>query len=157
MGEQEWTPAFPGQRTPFEAGNEAAVRHGAYSPAKLAPRAQAIERDLRAVVPTYSPSDEHTVRLLALVLARVEAANEWLFEHGIFRNAKGEPQPILKALSTWENSAARLYDRLGLTPTARAALGLQPPDRPVQDLDAYLASKRSGEAGRMNEGTASGH
>jgi hypothetical protein len=101
-----------------------ARRHGATAMITLAPRADEIADDLREIVPAQSEADEPTIRLLALVLARVEAANDYLAERGIFADDRGTPQPILKALSTWENTAARLCDRLAMTPTARGALGL---------------------------------
>jgi hypothetical protein len=109
---------------PAPRGNSLAVKHGGDAMLRLAPRATEIADDLRAVVPSRSDADEPTIRLLALVLARIETANEWLAEHGLFRNTRGEPQPVLKSLSTWENTASRLADRLGLTPTSRAALGV---------------------------------
>lgn len=109
---------------PAPPGNQLAVTHGARAMLRLAPRAEQIADDLREIVPARSDSDEPTIRLLALVLARIETANEWLDEHGLFRNGKGEPQAILKNVSTWENTASRLMDKLGLTPTSRAALGL---------------------------------
>lgn len=91
----------------------------------LAPRAEEIAADLREIVPSRSEANEPTIQLLALVLARVEAANAFLAEHGIFRpGGKGEPQAVLKALSTWENTAARLANDLALNPTAQAKLGL---------------------------------
>jgi Phage terminase, small subunit len=120
----KWKPAFPGQRPPFEKGHALRLTHGAQSMIRLAPRAAELADDLRVVVPAVSDADEPTIRLLALVLARVEVANEWLAEHGIFKAWSDEVQPVLKVLSTWENTAARLCDRLGLTPTSRAALGL---------------------------------
>ncbi len=120
----EWRPVFAGQRPPFEQDNDLAVRHGAHAVIRLAPRAEEIATQLRSIVPACSVADEPTISLLSLVLARVEAANEWLSEHGIFRDGRGEPQPVLRALSTWENTAARLADRLGLTPTSRSQLGL---------------------------------
>lgn len=107
-----------------ERGNQLAVKHGAEALLRLQPRAEKIAAQLREIVPARSESDEPTIRLLSLVLARVETANLWLAENGIFRNSRGDPQPVLKVLSTWENTAARLADRLGLTPTSRAALGL---------------------------------
>ncbi len=108
----------------FETGNGVAVKHAATSMIRLAPRAAEIADDVRAIVPVSSEADEPTIRLLSLVLARIETANEWLAEAGMFRNAEGEPQPILKSLSTWENQAARLLASLGCTPTSRAALGV---------------------------------
>lgn len=108
---------------PFSSGNGAALRHGAYSPLRLAPRADEIATELREIVPARTDADEPTVRLLALTLAQVEAASGYVAERGIV-DAKGKPQPILRHLGTMTNTAARLCDRLGLTPTARAALGL---------------------------------
>ena len=91
----------------------------------LAPRAAELADGLRAIVPCYTGADEPTIRLLALVLARVEAASEFVAREGWFLpGGEGELQPVLRALSGWENTAARLCDRLGLTPTSRAQLGL---------------------------------
>jgi hypothetical protein len=109
---------------PFEPGNEVAVKHGARAELRLAPRAVELADGLRTIVPAASEADEPTIAVLALVLARIEAANTWLDEHGLFRDGKGNPQPVLSTLSTWENTASRLLDRLGCTPTARARLGL---------------------------------
>lgn len=114
---------LPGNELAFQPGNALALRHGARAMLRLAPRAAELADELAALVPASSPSDEPTVRLLALVLARVEAANDYLAEHGIL-DENGVPRPVLKMLSTWENSAARLLDRLGCTPTSRGALGL---------------------------------
>lgn len=105
-------------------GNANSVSHGGNAMLRLAPRSQEIAEELRGIVPAYSVADEPSIRLLALVLARIETVNEWLADRGVFRTKRGDPQPILKVLSTWENTASRLCDRLGLTPTSRAALGL---------------------------------
>ena len=102
----------------------AALKHGATGALCIAPRASEIADDLRALVPTGNARDEPAIRLLALVLARVEAANVWLDEHGLFRNVQGEPQPVLKAAVDVGEHGGPDLDRLGLTPTSRAALGL---------------------------------
>jgi hypothetical protein len=69
---------------------------------------------LRDVVPAYWPSDEVAVRLLALALARLERAE-----------AVADPSSKLRTDTLgWANSARRLLGDLGLTPTSRAALGL---------------------------------
>jgi hypothetical protein len=127
----------------FEKGNEANRRHGAYG-VRLAPRAEELAAGIRELVPASTDSDEPTIRLLAMVLARIEAAHVWMSEQdfGIFRNDGGELQPVLRALSTWENTAARLLDRLGCTPTSRAALGLDIA-RSGDALAHYLAEQRS--------------
>lgn len=133
-------------RCPFQPGHELSVRHGLYATIKLAPRALELADELREIVPASSPSDEPSIGLLALVLARVETANVWLDEHGIFSDERGNVQPVIRALSTWENTAARLMDRLGLTPTSRAQLGLDLTRAKGEAASAYLAEKRAHEA-----------
>jgi hypothetical protein len=137
----KWVPAFEGQRPPFPRGHDLSLKHGAYG-VRLAPRAEELAAGIRELVPARSDSDEPTIRLLAMVLARIEAAHVWMGEQdlGIFRNAAGEIQPVLRALSTWENTAARLLDRLGMTPTSRAALGLDL-SRTGEALRAHLEER----------------
>jgi phage terminase small subunit len=108
---------------PFQNGNEAALKHGARSPRKVEPRARELADALAELVPLGSPSDEPMVWMLANQLARCELAWAWLAEHGLLTE-QGEPQPVLRSLSTWENSASRLADRLGLTPFGRSQVGL---------------------------------
>ena len=115
----------------FEPGNEfarlggqARATHGAY--AELDPRATAIAETLAAIAPAYREADEPLIRLTAGVLARIEAAHQWLAEQpiGIFKDAAGELQPVLRALSTWENTAGRFLGMLGCSPVTRAQLGV---------------------------------
>jgi hypothetical protein len=119
-------PSFPGQREPTKPGNELAVKHGAFSARLLVERTERIAGELRRILPAGGDCDEPSVRLLAFALSRIEATHEWLDAqpHGLFRDAKGTPQPILDRLSTWERQAARLCDRLGLTSAGRLELGV---------------------------------
>ena len=51
------------------------TKHGAYaSSIRLSPRTEELAAELREVAPLYSPADEVVIRLLALVLARIELA-----------------------------------------------------------------------------------
>ena len=103
----------------------AALKHGAYTmTGAMQVRADAIAAELRPLVPGATTGDEPAIVILSRVLARIEAISGWLDEHGLFRNRAGEPQPILKLLTSSENTALRLCDALGLTPTARARLGV---------------------------------
>jgi hypothetical protein len=106
-----------------EPGNRRAQKGGWTSVRVLAPRAEELRNEITELVPVHGPADEPAVRLLSWQLARIERANAWLDEHGLL-DAEGSPQPVLKVLSTWENSAARLMDQLGLSPTSRAWLGV---------------------------------
>jgi hypothetical protein len=109
----------------------------------LAPRADEIAAGLRELVPASSPSDEPTVRLLATVLTRLELANAYLDGNGLF-DARGRPRPVLQLVSRWENSAARLLDQLGMSPTSRAKLGLDVARARGEALRAHLAERYSG-------------
>jgi hypothetical protein len=115
----EWTPAFEGQRPPFQPENTLAVRHGARGTVTLEPRAHEIADELRALVPGYAESDEIVVRTLSFVLARIEKTSAALAE------AKPDELASLEARSVaWVNAARRLLNDLGMTPSARAKLGL---------------------------------
>lgn len=121
----EKAPPHPGhQVTAPEANNLRALKHGCRSDRLLAPRAEELAAELRQVVPGHQVADDTLIKVLALVLARVERANEWIDERGLFRNDKGDPQPVLAMLSRWENTAIRLCDQLGLSPMSRAKIGL---------------------------------
>ena len=121
--------------TGFPAGHDLSLRHGAYSSSlRLAPRADELAAELRQVVPGYSAADEAMVRLLALVLARIERATAALEkvddaaegnEVAAYTGEAAEPLRRLREDSRgWINTARRLANDLGLTPTSRAKLGL---------------------------------
>jgi hypothetical protein len=119
-------------------GNTRTVTHGHSAMLALAPRSAEIAETLKPLVPTYCESDEPALRLLSLQLARIEAAGEYLAENGLL-DESGVPRPVLRVLSTTENSAARLMDALGMTPTSRAKLGVDLMDQnsKAARLDAF--------------------
>lgn len=129
----------------FQPGHEPSRRHGGYSLVSLQPRAAVIADELRRLVPARSDADEPAIRLLALQLAQVEGIHEWLAEHG-FVDEGGQPRGILRHLGTVTNTAARLCDRLGLTPSGRAALGLDMARARGEALRAHLV-ENCGEPG----------
>jgi phage terminase small subunit len=135
-----------GYPTSFKPGNQVGMRHGANGVIALQPRAAELADGLREVVPTYCASDEYMVRSLALVLARIERATAWLDEHDIFSDKSGNMQPVLRMLSTWENTAARLCDQLGLSPASRARLGLDL-SRTNEALRQHLDENYGGDGG----------
>lgn len=115
-----WSPQFEGQRPPFERGHELSVKHGAYSVVKLGPRVDELADALRVEVGAlYRASDELAVRLLALCVARIEAA--W----AALEAAAPDQHTLLDTRTRgWVNTAGKLMNELGLTPAARARLGL---------------------------------
>jgi len=111
----------------FEAGNRAAVKHGALAVVALRPRAAEIADALRSEIPGGPHAgDEPVLALLSLTLARLEAAHAWLEDREtlVMPGRKAEVWPILKLVGTWENSAMRLCSELGLSPRSRASLGV---------------------------------
>jgi hypothetical protein len=119
---------------PFEAGHRLSTKHGAYSSVAIGPRASEIADELRAELVIYTAADEPVVRLLALTLARIERASEALDRVDEETSGEGlaayasESAPALQRLREdcrgWINTARRLANDLGMTPTSRAKLGL---------------------------------
>jgi hypothetical protein len=128
--------------TPAEPGNQLARKHGAFARFQLEPRALELAEELRALLPSGSPSDEVAIRLLSLTLAQVEAATLYVAAEGLV-DRSGQPQPILKHLGTMLNTSARLCDRLGLTPAGRAQIGL--PIAPHSETAHYDLTKLDDE------------
>lgn len=114
----------------FVEGNDVAVRHGAYSPLKLQPRADDLRDQLAPLVPFMLPAYAPLVDLAAFTLAQVErAAIVLALEQAESARAVREgrdPSPRLDRLAAdsraWVKTAAKLLDQLGLSPPAMARL-----------------------------------
>lgn len=103
----------------FKPGHELTLRHGAYADVALGPRVDELSGELEQLVPAYSPSDAIAVRLLGLALARLERA-----EAALEAAAPADMARLRTDALGWANSARRLLNDLGMTPTSRARLGL---------------------------------
>lgn len=108
-----------GLETRFQPGHELSLRHGAYSMLRLSPRVDELAETVRDLVPAYRPADDVAVQLLAVALARIEAA--WSAIDGA---SPEDVKSLEEMLRGWVNSAARQADKLAMTPTARGRLGL---------------------------------
>lgn len=127
----EWSPAFPGQRSPLEPGHEHRVgegntlslQHGAYSVLALERRAAELRPALEADLPpaVREGGFSASIDLAALALARAEAA-----ANGLAAMDPGDERVELldRRLGRWIKSATQALEQLGATPRARAALGL---------------------------------
>jgi hypothetical protein len=122
---------------PFENGNQAARTHGGYSLLGIGDRATEIADDIRPTLPAYAAADEPVLLLLATTLARIERANAAIEAVdaaseplGGYLAARDSPtlapdlSRLRSDLRSWINTARRLANDLGLTPTSRARLGL---------------------------------
>jgi hypothetical protein len=70
-----WVPEFEGQRPPFEPGNTAAVKHGAYSPRHVEPAAEELRRAILSDpgMPAHLRSPINGLELAAMCRAHVQA------------------------------------------------------------------------------------
>ena len=113
-------------------GNRLAVSHGGYATIardRLEARqrevldalsADAPLRDGRGELPRH---DAAQVALLAEVLCRLEAVNAYLAAHE-YLHPKGGVRPAAELAGRMRREAADYLDALGMTPRARAGLGL---------------------------------
>jgi len=127
-----WTPTFPGQRRPFEPGNEVAQRHGAYSPRRVDPLAKEIRSSVLA-----DPSTEYlaAARYAPAVWAwaRAEAQTQLLSEYleqagavtvdGVGDLADDAVRSAYLLLHRAEARAQSGRRQLGLDPLSAARLG----------------------------------
>jgi transcriptional regulator with XRE-family HTH domain len=148
----------------FGEGNELALKHGAYSSLKLGPRVAELADEIREVAPVYSPADEAIVRLLATTLSRIERASVAIDvvddkaagkELAAYTGLSADSLQRLRSdLRGWINTARRLANDLGMTPTSRARLGLDIVRGRGEALRAHLANKRAGAETIDAEGEA---
>ncbi len=110
----------------FQPKNVAALRHGSYSRTKLAPRAEQLCDEYMALIPFGSEADRPIVSLLAMAMAQAERAGLVLTIEQAESSRTGVPSDRLDRLSAdmrgWINTAARLLDQIGMSPTSRARL-----------------------------------
>ncbi len=142
-----WVPEFPGQRPPFEPGNEAAVTHGARSQKKVEQLAAQIDADLLTRAPWVS---EYGEALKAY--GRAEAVARMLFNDiakvGAY-DGKGEFRATIFARwATSENTAAKLRDALGLTPRSEAQVARDRAAAAASSVDVVAELARQGRATR---------
>ncbi|UXM93312.1 hypothetical protein [Paenarthrobacter sp. JL.01a] len=123
-----WEPAFEGQRPPFTPGNEMAVKHGAKSPRKVDPIADALASELlldETVAYLRAPRYAAAVQAWAQAEAKCALISNWVDGMPIEAAAaskQGQTSP-LELLRKWETTAQNHRSRLGLDPMSAARLG----------------------------------
>lgn len=130
------------------AGNRRAVRHGAYAvvaAARLDVKAREVyealahDAPLRDAVDELPAADGAAVRLAAEVMCRLDDLSAWLAAHG-WLDANDQPRESLLDLERrLRGEAADHLDSLGMTPRARARLGLDVARAAGFDLAAQWA------------------
>lgn len=125
---------------PFEAGNTAALKHGARSPRMVRPVAERLMVEAVEVAPWVArPAFGPELEAWAWHEARARLLRAWLDEHGLLDDDDA-PRGALGELQRAENAAAKARDRLGLNPLAwarlRAAVEQSGRREDLEDLDA---------------------
>jgi hypothetical protein len=108
---------------PFEAGNLAAVRHGAWSPRIVDPLAEELVAAIESTVDWWRPCDRPGVMAWARTEARCQLLAEWLADRGGDIDDEDEVRPAADPLTRLEARAESLRSKLGLDPLSRARLG----------------------------------
>ena len=138
---------------PFEAGNVAALRHGARSPRRLGELASALAAELTSAAPwTSRPAFHRAVTAWATSEAACELYRVHFDRVGLFDEA-GELQAGLDRWDRAEGRASRLRDRLGLDPIAYARLVRLVSDEPAaaEEREALLREARELVAARRRQ------
>ncbi len=118
-------PLQPWQRPPFQPGNLAAGKHGAWSERRVAPLAarlvaEVVEGNSYLQDATYVSALQSWGR----TEARIELVTTYLLEHGGDLDGDGSVRPAAELLNKLEARAENLRARLGLDPLSRSRLGL---------------------------------
>ena len=150
------------QRPPFEPGNDAAVKHGARSPALVEPRARELAPQILDANPHLDPMrDGAAVFRYSVALARIERVYAWLAERedAVFDDTEsGTTHGVYERLERWEKQADAAEERLALAPLTRARLGLDQL-RGAQAIEEVEATREArarldARAGQLDAGPA---
>lgn len=149
------TPARGYSWEQFKEGNVAAVRHGAYSPALIEPRAKELAAATYDAHPHLHPvRDQPAVVRYATVLARLERLYLWIGDHPeMFENLLASPQGpgphgAWDRCERWERAAERAEQTLALSPLSRARLGI---DHQVAQLTEEEIAERQAARERLDQ------
>jgi hypothetical protein len=133
-------------------------KHGGYSGFDMMAVKKEKDAEIRAVLyeakVQLGIQDSLAIDTLARTLAKVEMLDRWFAACGLIGTVTIEKtgvkvQQVEPAMKIWlaaVNSAARLFDQLGLTPQSRARLGIMP-TKARQDLAAGMAEERDKAGG----------
>lgn len=133
------------------AGNEIALKHGAWSERMIAPLAarlvaEVIEGNSYLQDATYASALQSWGR----TEARIELVTTYLLEHGGDLEGDGSVRPASELLNKLEARAENLRARLGLDPLSRARLGRDVTAASV-DLAQLMAADAEREAAEAEE------
>lgn len=132
---------------PFEPGNTAAEKHGAWSERKWRPIAERLLDDLEQTAPwTLGAGFAGTRWAWARTEAQLSLIADWVDEHGVIDD-EGNVPACMNQAARLDATADKLRDRLGLSPLALGKLlgTLSAIDGPAV-ADGLAALKATGRA-----------
>lgn len=144
-------------RSPAPPGNRRALRHGAYSDRLLRDVGSEVRELLDALAeaaPVRNPdgslptADEAAVEVAARALKRYRGLSDWLDLHGRLTD-NGDVKPAAELELRAERELAAALDRLGMSPTSRARLGVDLAR--TRDLAAEWAHEHEAEIAAAEE------
>lgn len=107
----------------LEKNSRKSLKHGAYSATTIAPLQRRIRKKLMQL--SYlQDQDYFLVNMFSRELAIQQLIVEYIREKGIFEDDNGKLHSVFNKYWCSVNCSARLADQLGLSPTARARLGV---------------------------------
>lgn len=106
---------------PYERGNAAARRHGAYREMEVGPLAEALVLEMAEQAP-WAARPAFDGEVLACARAQAEAELLWRHVVEVGPVVDGLPNPCLEALHRAETRASKLRANLGMNPRAWATL-----------------------------------
>lgn len=111
---------------PAEVGNDRALTHGAYARLRLSEAAGETADVLRGDVPIVDDADEAAVQMLAYCLEQMKCAAKALEDaaNGTGRKGREDMLRLSQDARGWVNTGLNVAAALGMTPAARAKLGL---------------------------------
>ena len=115
-------PGHPPRHEPFDAGNLAALRHGAHSERQWRPLADQLRAEALEHAPWLGrPAFRAAVEAWAISEAKAVLVDRWLDEHGLLTD-DGEPRPANALADRLHGRAMALRGQLGLDPVSFAKL-----------------------------------
>jgi hypothetical protein len=108
---------------PFKPGHTLTLRHGAWSPRHIDPRARELVDQVAPGVTWWQACDWPAVWAWARTEARCELLIEWLADKGGDLDDDDNVRPAADLLTRLSGQAANMRSRLGLDPLSRFRLG----------------------------------
>ena len=108
---------------PFAKGHVLSLRHGAWSPRRIDPRAQELIDSVAPGVTWWQDCDWPAVWRWAQTEARIELLTEWLADKGGDIDDDESVRPASDLLTRLSVQAMNMRSRLGLDPLSRGRLG----------------------------------